>query len=335
MSNTLVVKKLRKFFKGRDGKLVIVIVVMLFVFQILNPNYITFDNFKDMFKSNTLVLLLSLGMTLIIITGGIDVACTAMCAANAMVFGRLIAYWGQNMLVGVISALLIGAIFGLINGLLITKAKIPPIIATLGMKGIISGGILVCTGGKDQWINATDFPNWFKDFGSKDILMVPVQIWIVIFMIIVTWFILKYTLIGRSVYALGGNQTAAKRTGVNVVWTVIFVYVFMGLLTGIGVITHVSTLVMVDPNGYIGYEMKAICAVILGGGSLIGGVGTTRGTMIGAIFMIMLSNGLALATVSTNWRDIAIGVVMVAAVAIESVTRIKRINSMHKIDVIE
>jgi simple sugar transport system permease protein/ribose transport system permease protein len=324
----------RKFFKSKESWIILMIIGMIILFTAINPLFLTVDNLASMLKSNAMFIVMSMGMTLVIITGGIDVSLAAMIAAISMIVGRLIAYWGFSLILATIIAAAIGTALGSVNGVLIAKARIPAIVTTLGTSSIISGGILLATGARNQWVTASEFPLWFKEFGESSYLGMPVQVWLVVALGALTWFIMEKTMIGRSVYAIGGNMISARRVGLNVDAVTIFVYAYMGFLCGIGVIIHVSAIQLADPNSFVNLEMRTIAAVVVGGGSLVGGIGSVRGSIIGVLFMIILNNGLGLIRIDTYWRDIMVGVVLVVAVSADAIRRVREDRNIQHIDVL-
>ena len=326
---------MKKIFKAKESLIVLMIILMIVIFSVTSPRFLTYDNIKGFLKSNVMFFVLSLGMTLVIVSGGVDVSIPAMTAASAMIFGRLVTRAGIDPAVSFFISLASGIILGLINGLLIAKTKISPIVTTLGMQSVISGMLLVVTDGKDQWITAGDFPEKFKTFGSVTFIGIPIQIWFVLAVVFITWFIMKFTMLGRSIYAVGGNIVSAERIGLNGDRVKIFVYAYMGAMCAIGGFLNTSALLVVDPNAYNGYDMKAIAAVVVGGGSMVGGVGSVWGTVIGVLFMVILGNGLGLLRVDSYWRDIVVGVVLVVAVSIDAIRRTKAEKNSHHVDVLE
>jgi ribose/xylose/arabinose/galactoside ABC-type transport system permease subunit len=265
----------------------IVLVVLSVIIGIINPAFFTFENFLDLLKSNIVLAMMSMGMLLVLLTGGIDVSCSSVVAAVTIFVGNSLIHITSNIFLTVIMACAFGLLLGLINGILIAKLKIPPIVATLGTMNIILGINLYITNG--DWI--TGVPQNFIDFGNKILLPVktadgriigfPVQVLFLIAVILMTWFILKRTLIGRGIYAVGGNRESAERMGFNSITILVFVYGIEGLVTGLAAVVHTSIMRQVDPNAFLGFEMQVIAAVVLGGASTMGGYGSILGTLIG------------------------------------------------------
>jgi simple sugar transport system permease protein/ribose transport system permease protein len=234
-----------------------------------------------------------------------------------------------------------GALVGLINGLIITKFNIPPSVATLGVMTVILGSVLLYTGG--MWISG--LPDWFKAFGSFQIgdfsggagrvVGIPSQIIVFVIAGIATSLLLRYTLIGRGIYAVGGSLDSAVRVGYNVDKIRTFIYVWCGMLTGLAAVVHISIVGQVDPNTYSGYELDVISIVVLGGASTMGGVGTVFGTTLGVILMAILKNGLILAKIPTFWQKVVMGSVIIVAVSVDVINRRREQEKLVRVDVDE
>jgi ribose transport system permease protein len=261
---------------------------------------------------------LGAGMTFVILTGGIDLSVGSMLAASAMValLASLIPGWG---LLGVPAGLLAGLVFGVLNGLLIALLKLPPFIVTLGSLTAVRGIARLL--GNDTTIFNSDLP--FAFIGNSGITLapgftVPVLAIIAFLVILASWFVLRRTVLGVRIYAVGGNPAAARLSGIKVWVILLFVYSLSGLLAGLGGVMSAARLYAA--NGLqLGqsYELDAIAAVILGGTSFVGGIGSIWGTLIGALIIAVLTNGLVLLGVSDIWQFIIKGLVIIGAVALD------------------
>ena len=259
-------------------------------------------------------------MTFVILTGGIDLSVGSVLAASAMaaLIASLIPDWGM---LGIPAALLTGLLFGLINGSLIAFGRLPPFIVTLGSLTAVRG--LARLMGSNSTIFNPDLP--FAFIGNAVIPVapgfgIPVLAIIAIVVILVSWFVLRRTVLGIWIYAVGGNQAAARLSGIKVWRILLFVYAVSGLLAGLGGVMSAARLFAA--NGLqLGqsYELDAIAAVILGGTSFVGGIGSIWGTLIGALIIAVLSNGLTLVGVSDIWQFIIKGLVIIGAVALDRV----------------
>ncbi|APC09200.1 ABC transporter permease [Neomoorella thermoacetica] len=319
------------------------ILLMLIVLSVLissNSNvFLRPDNLLDLLKNNAVLGILALGMTLIIITGGIDVSVGAIVAALTVLIGKFMVTFGGNLLVIFLIAISGGIIIGIINGTLVARANIPAIVVTLGTMSIINGLMLYYTNG--TWING--IPMWFIDFGkitlfkfsdaSGNIVGFPIQIVILLLMVLLTWALLKYTLIGRAVYAVGGNPVSARRVGINIERTLIFVYAYMGFLAGVAAVVHTSIMRQVDPNAFLGFEMQVIAAVVVGGANIMGGSGSVLGTLLGVLFLAVLNNGLILMHIPTFWQKIIVSLIIIFAVSFDVMQKKRIEKSLPKVDI--
>jgi ribose transport system permease protein len=262
-------------------------------------------------------IVLAAGMTLVILTGGIDLSVGSVLAASAV--SALLVSQGYGML-GIVTGLLVGLVLGLLNGALIAAMRLPPFIVTLGSMTAVRGIARLL--GDDSTVSNPDLPFAFIGNGTATIIPGLVAIpWLTLIALIVIalfWFVLRRTVIGMRIYAVGGNAEAARLAGIKVGTVLLFVYGTSGLLAGVGGVMSASQLYAA--NGLqLGqsYELDAIAAVILGGTSFVGGIGSIWGTLIGALIIAVLSNGLILLGVSDIWQLIIKGLVIIGAVALD------------------
>jgi ribose transport system permease protein len=256
---------------------------------------------------------LAAGMTFVILTGGIDLSVGSILAVAAMVALIVSKVPGIGML-GIAAGLLTGLIFGLLNGALISAMRLPPFIVTLGSLTAVRGIARLL--GNDTTVFNSDLP--FAFIGNGSLFGVSWLIIIAIVVIIVSWFILRRTVLGVHIYAVGGNPDAARLSGIKVWAVLLFVYGASGLLSGLGGVMQAARLYAA--NGLqlgTSYELDAIAAVILGGTSFVGGVGSIVGTLVGALIIAVLANGLILTGVSDVWQFIIKGLVIIGAVALD------------------
>lgn len=255
-------------------------------------------------------------MTFVILTGGIDLSIGSIVAFVAVVLGTFL-HSNVGIFLSVLFALIAGAFAGLVNGLIVAKGKVPAFITTLGMMSVARGVALIITNG--QTIHM--FPRSFRVLGTGYIGPVPVPAIIAISIVILAHLVLSYTRFGRYVYAIGGNREAVHLSGINVDLVEILVYVISGLTCALGAIILVGRLNSAQPIAGYGYELNAIAAAIIGGTSLSGGEGNVFGTLIGALLMGVLQNGLTLLNVSSYTQQLVIGSVIVAAVFVDQIRR--------------
>ena len=300
------------------GMLPVLIILAVVFHYLTGERFFTAQNIPIVAQQAAINTVLGAGMTFVILTGGIDLSVGSMLAASAMaaLIASLIPGWG---LLGVPAGLLTGLGFGVLNGLLIAFLKLPPFIVTLGSLTAVRGIARLL--GHDTTIFNSDLP--FAFIGNSGITLapgfaVPVLAIIAFVVIIASWYVLRRTVLGVWIYAVGGNPAAARLSGIKVWVILLFVYSLSGLLAGLGGVMSAARLYAA--NGLqLGqsYELDAIAAVILGGTSFVGGIGSIWGTLIGALIIAVLTNGLVLLGVSDIWQFIIKGLVIIGAVALD------------------
>jgi simple sugar transport system permease protein len=303
----------------KEKWLFIVLFCLILFFSFSSKAFLRPDNFIDLLKNNSVLYILAIGMTLIIATGYIDLSVGAIVSTLTVVLGKCITLFNMNIFLTYLIVILLGVILGSINGILIGWGRVPSIIATLGSSSIISGILFYLTNG--AWINTHSFPRRFLNFGYINLLGIPIQIIISVLVGLFTWFILKYTPLGLSIVAIGGNLSVASRLGINSKLTTIIVYMYMGLLAGIASLTHTSIVFQVDPNAFSGFEMRIIAAVFMGNMSTSGRSGLILGTTLGVLFISILNNGLVLIHVPAFWQQLIIGIIILVTISINVVRR--------------
>lgn len=332
---------MKKFFKRKEFGIIIIIIILSAVLTVMSDAFLRADNIIDILRNNAVYGIMAFGMLPVLISSGIDLSVSSTIALCAVVVGKLMTVTNSNIVVVFIVAILVGALIGLLNGLIITKFNIPPMVTTLGTMTIILGSVLLYTGG--TWISG--LPEYFKAFGHGKLgsfpgangttLGIPSQVIFLLLTGIATWLILRYTLIGRGIYAIGGSEASAVRVGYNVDKIKIFIYVYSGIMTGIASVIHTSIVQQVDPNTFVGYELTIISTVVLGGASTMGGVGTVFGTTLGIILMGILQNGLILARIPTYWQKIVMGLVIIIAISVDVINRRREQAKLVRVDVEE
>lgn len=294
------------------------LVLLVIFFSFSSPFFFNTENIMTIALQTSVIGIMAIGVTYVIITSGIDLSLGSVVAFSGVVVG-LCASYNMPLIVCVVAGMLAGGLCGCINGFLVTRAAIPPFIATLGLMMSVRGINMVMTDGRAIYFS--DYP-MFKMLAQGrlfDVLPYPV-FYLLIIALVAAW-ILKKTVIGRYVYAVGSNEVAAHLSGIKVQRVKIFVYAFCGLLTGIAGVILASRLNSGQPTVGVGYELEAIAAVVIGGTSLMGGVGTIGGTIIGAFIMSVLKNGLNLMGVSQFWQMVAMGIVVIAAVYLDTLRK--------------
>jgi len=315
LKQTIVKKKLTT-----EVALLIVLVIMLIVFSILSPYFFSLSNFMKVGLYTAQMGVMAGGMTLVLLSGGIDVSVGSVMALVGIIAG-LIMQSGGNTFLAVAAGILAGGVCGLANGMIITKGHVNAFITTLGTMTIIRGLAQIFSGGKTILIQNTTY----NAIGRKyifGILPLPVLIMIVVF--ILFWFILKYTKFGRQVYSIGGNEKSAYLSGIKVIPTYLWIYIIMGFCAGISGIMLSAQSGAGIPSAAAEINMETISAVILGGTSLSGGKGKLIGTAMGGLILAILSNGLNLLSVPSFYQEVIRGVVLIMAVIFDMMKERKK-----------
>ena len=290
-----------------------VLILICIAFELMSGRFLSWANLSIVAQQAAINIVLAAGMTFVILTGGIDLSVGSILAASAMVaiIASLVPEWG---LLGVPAALACGLAFGLLNGALIAFVRLPPFIVTLGSLTAVRGVARLL--GEDTTVFNPQLP--FAFIGNGTLFGVPWLVVIALAVVVVSWVILRRTVLGTRIYAVGGNEEAARLSGIKVWQILLFVYAMSGLLAGLG--GAMSAARLYAANGLqlgMSYELDAIAAVILGGTSFTGGIGSIWGTLIGALIIAILSNGLILVGVSDIWQYIIKGLVIIVAVALD------------------
>lgn len=290
-----------------------VLILLAVGFELLTDRFMTVNNLSIVTQQASINVVLAAGMTFVILTGGIDLSVGSILATAAM--GAVIAsLWPGLGWLGVPIGMGLGLFFGLVNGMLVAYVGLPPFIVTLGSLTAVRGVARLM--GADTTVFNPDLS--FDVIGIGSVAGIPILAIIAFAVILVSWFILRRTVLGTWIYATGGNTNAARLTGIKVSLVLLFVYAMSGLMAGLGGVMSAARLYAA--NGLqLGqaYELDAIAAVILGGTSFVGGVGSIWGTLIGALIIAVLSNGLILTGVSDIWQFIIKGLVIIVAVALD------------------
>ncbi len=278
----------------------------------LTPHFLTISNLLNVAEQATIIAIIAVGMTFVIITGGIDLSVGSVLAFAGVVMASVL-HSGVPLPLALMVGLGAGLLCGLVNGLLITVGRLPPFIATLGMMSVARGAALMFTEGRP----ISGFSESLRSLATGEVLRVPAPVIIMIGVYVIAHFVLRRTKLGRYTYAIGGNEEAALLSGINVKLYKTMVYGLAGLLSGLAAILLTARLNSAQPIAGISYELDAIAATVIGGTSLLGGEGTIIGTLIGALIMAVLRNGLNLLGVSSFIQQIVIGTVIIVAVLID------------------
>ncbi|MBD1177276.1 ribose ABC transporter permease [Vibrio cholerae] len=300
-----------------EQKSLIALLFLVVVVSFLNPNFFTVDNLLNILRQTSVNAIIAVGMTLVILTAGIDLSVGSVLALCGAFAATLVAM-EVPVLVAVPTALLAGAALGAISGIIIAKGKVQAFIATLVTMTLLRGVTMVYTDGRPISTGFTDTADTFAWFGTGYALGIPVPVWLMVVVFAGAWYLLNHTRFGRYVYAVGGNESATRLSGINVDRVKIGVYAICGLLAALAGIIVTSRLSSAQPIAGMGYELDAIAAVVLGGTSLMGGKGRIMGTLIGALIIGFLNNALNLLDVSSYYQMIAKAVVILLAVLVDN-----------------
>jgi len=296
------------------------LVLMVGFFSIGSPFFMTFDNLMTVILQTSVIGILAIGVTFVIISAGIDLSLGAVLALAGMIIGKA-ANAGLPVWVSVLCGILVATVMGFLNGFLVAKATLPPFIATLGIMMVARGLTLVISQARPVYFLVA--PSFRLISQGSLFGAVPYPILYLLVLALAASFVMRRLAIGRHIYGLGSNETAVKLSGVSVERVKLFTYSICGLLAGVAGVVLTARLNSAQPSAGMSYELDAISAAVIGGASLSGGEGTILGTMIGALIMGVLKNGLNLMNVSQFWQQVAMGIVVIGAVYLDIVRRRK------------
>lgn len=323
--------KFKAFVKREIGRVTALasLVVIFVFFAIMRPVFASWANVSGgILMSTTVIGLLAIGVTFVIITGGIDLSVGTMMALVGIIVGKSVMAMSLNVWSGILLGLTVGAVLGAINGLLITVLKLPPFIATLAtMKG--AQGLALIISDLKPILFTTDVKGWDSIAQGNIIPNFPNAVLILLVAAVVASIILNKTVLGRYTFAIGSNTEATKLSGVKVDRWLVAIYSLCGLFVGLAAVVMTSRLGSAQPDLGLGYELEAIAAVIIGGTSLLGGKGTISGTIIGALIMSVLINGLRILALQQEWQYVVVGIVILLAVYGDNVRRRRAGETTH------
>jgi len=325
--------KIVHLLSARRLQSLLALLAMIVVLSVLSDRFLTPENGWNILRQISVNLCLSIGLTLVILSAGIDLSVGAVLALAGALAASLLKSGVDLPALGVhleftiagaiLAAVAVGVIAGLVNGLVVTRLLLPPFVATLAMMSIARGLTLLWTGG----FPITGLGDTFGFIGTGMLLGVPMPVWIVATLVVATLFVCHRTPFGRHLYAVGGSERAARLTGLRVNRVKVAVYVAAGALSGLAGLIVTARLDSAQPNAGLGYELDAIAAVVIGGTSLSGGRGSVAGTVLGCLLIGVLNNGLTLLDVSAFWQQVVKGLVTILAVALDRYgTRSERLS---------
>ena len=300
-------------FGGRQLGTLFGLIGLCALLTVLTPHFLTVSNLLNVTEQTTINAVIAVGMTFVILSAGIDLSVGSIVALTGVALGSAL-HSGVPVPAAILLSLTTGAVCGLLNGLLITRGGLPPFIATLGMMSIARGVALLFTDGRP----ISGFSAGFREISTGRPLMIPAPVLVMIVVYVTAHFVLTRTTFGRYVYAIGGNEEATRLSGVRVGFHKTMVYVVSGVTSAVAAVTLTARLNSAQPIAGMMYELDAIAATVIGGTSLLGGSGTLVGTLIGALIMGVLRNGLNLLGISSFLQQVVIGGVIIAAVLVDS-----------------
>jgi rhamnose transport system permease protein len=311
---------------SRNLGLMAFIVGLSVLVQVLNPSFLTPENIADLTKNTAILAILALGMMLVIITRGIDLSIGATLALSGMIASQTVSMWKDtHPVVAVLLGILIGLLCGAAVGGLVSKGKVLPIIASLGLMNVFRGFTFLVSGGK--WVSANQMPVSFKAIASSGFLGINTLVWIAVVIFAVGWWFVNWNRVGRQIYAVGSNPDSAQVSGINNDRILLLVYTIMGGLSGLAGVLWVSKFASAQGDTATGFELSVIAACVLGGVSIAGGTGTISGILLGALLLGILNNALPLVNVSPFWQTFIQGTIILVAVLINALVKRRGIRA--------
>lgn len=302
-----------------------VLLIAMLIIGTINPAFWHLDNIFNLLRNNIVIGIMAMGVLLILISGGIDVSFPAFAVASAYITVKLVVLWHlPGVLIPILMAVAFGAFFGLINAFFVAKFKMIPLIVTLGTGGMVRGFLLGFVG--TSMININKMPVSLIELSKFQIFSdvnadgshygLTILVLFYVFTALAIHFLLKYTMLGRSIYALGGDPISTERAGFNIPGIQTFIYCLAGALAGFAGIIHNSLIWLSNPRDMMGFELDVIAAVVLGGASIFGGKGSVLGTVLGVFMLVLVKNSLIIMKVDTTWQRVVVGVIIITATAI-------------------
>jgi rhamnose transport system permease protein len=310
LNKTLLSVRIAKF---RELGLLGFIMILAVLVQTRNASFLTAENINDLVINTAILSILAIGMMLVIVTRGIDLSIGATLALSGMLSAMTVgANPGLSPLWIILLGTLVGMVCGIVLGLLVAKAQILPIIASLGMMNVFRGLTFMVSGGK--WVSAYQMPDSFKSIATGSILGINTLIFIAILIYLISFYFINHTRTGRQIYAVGSNPDSARISGINTSQILLLVYTIMGTLAGLAGVLWVSRFASAQNDTGMGYEMNVIAACVLGGVSIAGGSGKISGIILGSLLLGILNNALPLINVSPFWQQAIQGLIILIAV---------------------
>lgn len=332
-----ILRKLRG--RNNEGSLVLVLIFVIVVMSVLNPVFFSLNTAFSIFRSATVPLILALAVLMVIVSGGIDVSFAAVAIFSAYTAVTLCLKLKLDLSMPVIFALAIaiGGVLGLINGFVIARFRLPTLIVTLGTQGVFFGVMLTYVGTRYY----PDLPPSMAALATVNVLDITtsngraylhVLVLLAIALAAIVWAVLKFTMFGRSLYAIGGDFEGARRAGFRVMRTQLMIYVIVGMVAAAGGVAHIVMSRSANPQDLVGGELDIIAAVVLGGASIFGGRGSVLGTVLGVLLIQVINNSLLLVGVPSAWLRAAVGILLILGVGVQAITARRKSERIHTVD---
>ena len=314
LSSPKIVLNLARF---REAGIFIFILVLITLVSLRSPSFLTIGNFRDILLNISILIIVALAQTMVIITRGIDLSVGSMIGLVAMMVSFVVKEMpGISMILAVLLGMALGSVLGSFNGLIITAGKVPPIIATLGTLSVYRGLVFLYSQG--TWVNAFEMPSSFKLLSKAAPLGLPNLVIFALVFAAAVYMFLRYTHLGRDIYAVGSNPDAAQVAGIRNTRTIFLVYVISGLACGLAGVLWSSRFEAAQTNTALGFELQTVAASVVGGVNIYGGSGTVGGVLLGALLLGIIENSLTLVRISPFWQLAAQGALILLAVVVDS-----------------
>ncbi|PGM63179.1 sugar ABC transporter permease [Bacillus cereus] len=307
---------MKRVFKMHETSIIILLLLYIAFVGVMNPSFVQFSSLSLIMKSSVILVILAIGQSFVLFTKNIDVSVGSSMGLSAAVCGMLLTD-GYSTFISIFAAIILGALIGLVNGIGVTKFRVPAIIMTLGMLGIIRGAMLIFTGGK--WIE--DIPNEYKQISSIMMLGIPITVWAVLIILLLLYFFLMKVQIGRYFYAVGDNEDGARLIGIPVDQVKIFAFIISGISAGLAGCIFVMNIGFVPNQTGTGIELQVIAAAVLGGIHLKGGTGSIFGAALGALFLEVISSSLVFLKIPAFWNSAISGFSLLLIIILDSVLK--------------
>ncbi|QWU45647.1 sugar ABC transporter permease [Bacillus sp. NP247] len=307
---------MKRIFKMHETSIIILLLLYIAFVGVMNPSFVQFSSLSLIMKSSVILVVLAIGQSFVLFTKNIDVSVGSIMGLSAAVCGMLLTN-GYNTFFSIFAAIILGALIGMVNGIGVTKFRVPAIIMTLGMLGIIRGAMLIFTGGK--WIE--DIPNEYKQISSIMMLGMPITVWTVLIILLLLYFLLMKVQIGRYFYAVGDNEDGARLIGIAVDKVKIYAFIISGISAGLAGCIFVMNIGFVPNQTGTGIELQVIAAAVLGGIHLKGGTGSIFGAALGAFFLEVISSSLVFLKIPAFWNSAISGFLLLLIIILDSVLK--------------